>query len=65
MSGDSGGNMKWFPTLFQECGIANKQNIALTVTAKDQVKFGSTVDITFSKATGNFAYCPLYFYRNL
>lgn len=63
MSGDSGGNMKWFPTLFQECSA--KKNIALTVVAKDQVKFGSTVDITFSKATGNFAYCPLYFYRNL
>ena len=65
MSGDVDYKMQWFPALFQGCNSSQRDNIKLKIKPKQSVTFGDNVEVMFTKAAGNFAYCPLYFHRNL
>lgn len=61
---DSGSELlNWFPALFQEC--ASKEGITIELPEQSNLKFGDKVSVTWTKAVGKFAYCPIFFHRKI
>ena len=60
---NKGSDLEFFPTVLHE--TSSITDIRLKVSDGSVIKFGNQLKVLWSRCTGFWAYCPLFFHRNL
>lgn len=63
LKNNPGSDLEFFPSVLHE--TADPLSIRLQVHNDESITFNSSISATWSRCLGRWAYCPLYFHRNL